>query len=76
MTKLSAALSAVLNFAKREGMPVEGDNWKWTAREQMQQLWGDAEVITDDNLMSISRHQIRRAAARPQKPVFGNQRLK
>ncbi len=44
------AMDGVLDFFKHEGTPVEGDKWKWTNREHMQQKWGSEEVITDDNL--------------------------
>jgi hypothetical protein len=45
-----AALNAVLDFIQHEGLPVEGDKWKWMNQEHMRQSFGGAEIITDDNL--------------------------
>ncbi len=45
-----SAMGGVLDFVSHEGVPVEGDKWKWTSRERMQATWGNEEIITDDNL--------------------------
>lgn len=43
-------IEGVLTFLDGESLPVPGDMWHWCRREAMQQAWGKAEVITDDNL--------------------------
>lgn len=43
-------IEGILTFLDVESLPVPGDMWQWCRREAMQQAWGDAEVITDDNL--------------------------
>ncbi|MBE2285759.1 MAG: fused MFS/spermidine synthase [Prosthecobacter sp.] len=43
-------IEGVLTFLDVESLPVPGDMWHWCRREAMQQAWGKAEVITDDNL--------------------------
>ena len=45
-----AKLNAVLDFVNHEGLPREGDKWKWTRHEHVLDLVRDAEPITDDNL--------------------------
>jgi len=43
-------IDGVLSFLDGESLPVPGNMWHWCRREAMQQAWGEAEVITDDNL--------------------------
>lgn len=40
----------VVTFLDGESLPVPGDMSHWCRREAMQKAWGDAEIITDDNL--------------------------
>ncbi len=43
-------IEGVLDFLKGEALPVPGDMWHWCHRPAMQSVWGDAKIITDDNL--------------------------
>lgn len=43
-------IEGILDFLNGEALPVSGDMWHWCRREAMQQAWGGAEIITDDNL--------------------------
>jgi len=43
-------IDGVLDFLNGEQLPVPGDMWHWCRREAMQQAWGTAQIITDDNL--------------------------
>ncbi|WP_395751992.1 fused MFS/spermidine synthase [Prosthecobacter sp.] len=40
----------VLDFLKGEALPAPGDMWHWCRRPAMEAAWGDAKIITDDNL--------------------------
>jgi spermidine synthase len=43
-------IEGVLDFLKGEALPVPGDMWHWCRRQAMEAAWGDAKIITDDNL--------------------------
>lgn len=43
-------IEATLDFLTQEALPEPGNMWHWCRREAMQAAWGDAEIITDDNL--------------------------
>jgi spermidine synthase len=43
-------IEGVLDFLNGEALPVPGDMWHWCRRPAMQAAWGDAAIITDDNL--------------------------
>lgn len=43
-------LERVLAFADNEGPWDKEQRWRWMSRARMEQSFGDAEVITDDNL--------------------------
>ncbi len=43
-------LISILSFVKRKAFPKEEDKWTWMDRAMMQERFGDAEVITDENL--------------------------
>jgi spermidine synthase len=43
-------IEGVLDFLKGEALPVPGDMWHWCHRPAMETAWGDAKIITDDNL--------------------------
>ncbi len=43
-------IEGVLEFLKGEALPVPGDMWHWCRRPAMQAAWGEAKIITDDNL--------------------------
>lgn len=43
-------LQAILEFADRKMLPDAKDAWTWMDRQMMEQQYGDAEAITDDNL--------------------------
>lgn len=43
-------IEGVLDFLKGEALPVPGDMWHWCRRPAMQAAWGNAKIITDDNL--------------------------
>jgi spermidine synthase len=43
-------IEGVLDFLKGEALPVPGDMWHWCHRASMKSAWGEARIITDDNL--------------------------
>jgi spermidine synthase len=43
-------IESVLTFLDSETLPAPGNMWHWCRRETMQTAWGDAKIITDDNL--------------------------
>jgi predicted membrane-bound spermidine synthase len=43
-------IEATLDFLTQEALPEPGHMSRWCRREAMQQAWGNAEIITDDNL--------------------------
>jgi hypothetical protein len=43
-------IGATLDFLTQEALPESGHMSRWCRREAMQAAWGDAEIITDDNL--------------------------
>jgi spermidine synthase len=43
-------IEATLDFLTEEALPEPGHMSRWCRREAMQAAWGDAEIITDDNL--------------------------
>jgi len=43
-------IKATLGFLSQEALPVPGQMSRWCHREAMQAAWGDAAIITDDNL--------------------------
>lgn len=43
-------LDGVVDFLHRESLPVPGDMWHWCRRAAMEAAWGQAKIITDDNL--------------------------
>lgn len=43
-------IEGVLAFVDQEQLPVPGNMWHWCRRAAMQAAWGDAALITDDNL--------------------------
>ena len=43
-------INSVLDFLSGEALPVPGNMWHWCRRPAMQSAWGDAKIITDDNL--------------------------
>lgn len=43
-------IEGVLEFLKGEALPVPGNMWHWCRRPAMQAAWGEAKIITDDNL--------------------------
>ena len=43
-------IDGVLDFLNGEALPVPGNMWHWCRRPAMQSAWGDAKIITDDNL--------------------------
>ena len=43
-------IQGVLDFLKGEALPVPGNMWHWCRRPAMESAWGDAKIITDDNL--------------------------
>jgi len=43
-------INGVLDFLNGEALPVPGNMWHWCRRPAMQSAWGDAKIITDDNL--------------------------
>ncbi|MDI1315584.1 fused MFS/spermidine synthase [Prosthecobacter sp.] len=43
-------IEGVLDFLKGETLPVPGNMSHWCRRPAMQSAWGDAKIITDDNL--------------------------
>jgi spermidine synthase len=45
-----AELAAVLGFVQKKKVFSEADKWTWMDRSMMQQEFGKAELITDDNL--------------------------
>ena len=45
-----ASLPSILDMLTHEGLPAEGDKWKWTNREHTLQRCGNVPIITDDNL--------------------------
>lgn len=43
-------IEGVLDFLKGEALPTPGNMWQWCRRPAMEAAWGDAQIITDDNL--------------------------
>ncbi len=43
-------MDGVVGFLHREALPVPGDMWHWCRRPAMEAAWGQARIITDDNL--------------------------
>ena len=43
-------IEGVLDFLNGEALPAPGNMWHWCRRLAMQSAWGDAKIITDDNL--------------------------
>jgi len=43
-------INGMLDFLNGEALPVPGNMWHWCRRPAMQSAWGDAKIITDDNL--------------------------
>ncbi|WP_395744316.1 fused MFS/spermidine synthase [Prosthecobacter sp.] len=43
-------IGGILDFLSGETLPEPGNMWHWCRRPTMQAAWGDATVITDDNL--------------------------
>jgi spermidine synthase len=43
-------IGATLDYLTQEALPESGHMSRWCRREAMQAAWGDAEIITDDNL--------------------------
>lgn len=43
-------IEGMLDFLKGEDLPVPGNMSHWCRRPAMQSAWGDARIITDDNL--------------------------
>jgi hypothetical protein len=43
-------IEATLDFLTEEALPEPVHMSRWCRREAMQAAWGDAEIITDDNL--------------------------
>ncbi|WP_395737824.1 fused MFS/spermidine synthase [Prosthecobacter sp.] len=43
-------IEGVLEFLNGEALPVPGDMWHWCRRPAMEAAWGEAKIITDDNL--------------------------
>lgn len=43
-------IEPVLDFLNGEALPVPGNMSHWCRRPAMQSAWGDAKIITDDNL--------------------------
>ena len=43
-------MNGVLDFLQGEALPVPGNMWHWCRRPAMESAWGDAKIITDDNL--------------------------
>ncbi|MFN0080842.1 MAG: fused MFS/spermidine synthase [Prosthecobacter sp.] len=43
-------IESVLDFLNSEALPEPGHMSRWCRREAMQAAWGDAKIITDDNL--------------------------
>jgi predicted membrane-bound spermidine synthase len=43
-------IEATLDFLTQEALPEPGHMSRWCRREAMQQAWGNAKIITDDNL--------------------------
>jgi len=43
-------IEATLDFLTQEALPEPGHMSRWCRREAMQKAWGDAQLITDDNL--------------------------
>lgn len=43
-------VDGVVDFLKGEALPVPADMWHWCRRPAMETAWGQAKIITDDNL--------------------------
>jgi predicted membrane-bound spermidine synthase len=43
-------INGVFDFLNGEALPVPGNMWHWCRRPAMESVWGDAKIITDDNL--------------------------
>lgn len=43
-------VDGVIDFLQGEALPVPGDMWHWCRRPAMEAAWGQAKIITDDNL--------------------------
>jgi predicted membrane-bound spermidine synthase len=43
-------INGMLDFLNGESLPAPGNMWHWCRRPAMQSAWGDAKIITDDNL--------------------------